>query len=122
MKSRPGLKNWFAPLVIAAARIVLGGLWLHEGIFKYSAHFGRADILLVADGAESNSRVPGYFGVMAHLLHAWPALFGFLIPLLEATLGAALVLGVVSLPAALASLMTLMTYWASDQLITQYPV
>ena len=37
-------------------------------------------------------------------------------------LGFALVIGVLSLPAAWASLLTLMTYWSSDQLIAQYPV
>ena len=49
-------------------------------------------------------------------------LFGFVIPLLETALGIALTLGVLSLPAALASLLTLMTYWSSDQLIAQYPI
>jgi thiosulfate dehydrogenase (quinone) large subunit len=36
--------------------------------------------------------------------------------------GVALVIGVLSLPAALASLLTLITYWSSDQLIAQYPI
>jgi thiosulfate dehydrogenase (quinone) large subunit len=112
-----------APTVVGAVRVVLGALWLHEGMFKYSAHFGRADILLVADGAKSNSRVPEYFSVFAeHVLRGWPSLFGFLIPLLETVLGVALVLGVASLLAAIGSLLTLMTYWSSDQLIAQYPV
>jgi thiosulfate dehydrogenase [quinone] large subunit len=112
-----------APSVFGAARVTLGALWLHEGIFKYSAHFGRADILLVAEGARSNSRVPDYFGVLAEgVLGQWPGLFGVVIPLLETTLGVALVLGLLSLPAGLASLLTLMSYWSSDQLIAQYPV
>ena len=69
-------------------------LWLHEGIFKYSAHFGRADILLVADGAKTNSRVPGFFaGSAEQVLGSWRGLFGFVIPLLETALGVALVLG-----------------------------
>jgi thiosulfate dehydrogenase [quinone] large subunit len=112
-----------ASTIFGAARVALGILWLHEGIFKYTAHFGRADILLVAGSAKSNSRVPGYFGVFAqHILGSWPGLFGFVSPLLETTLGVALVIGVFSLPAALASLLTLMTYWSSDQLIAQYPI
>lgn len=112
-----------APVVFGAARVALGGLWLHEGIFKYSAHFGRADILLVAEGAKSNSRVPGFFaGFAEQVLGSWPGLFGFVIPLLETALGVALVLGVFTLPAALASVFTLMTYWSSDQLIAQYPI
>nr|WP_142280668.1 hypothetical protein [Mycobacterium saskatchewanense] len=103
--------------------MALGILWLHEGIFKYTAHFGRADILLVADSAKSNSRVPEYFGAFAkHLLGSWPGLFGILIPLLETALGVALLIGALTLPAALASLLTLMTYWSSDQLIAQYPI
>jgi thiosulfate dehydrogenase [quinone] large subunit len=32
------------------------------------------------------------------------------------------VIGRLSLPAALVSLLTLMTYWSSDQLIAQYPI
>jgi len=112
-----------ASIFFGAARVALGVLWLHEGFFKYAAHFGRADILLVADGAKSNHRVPEYFGVIAqHLLENWPSLFGVAIPLLETALGAALLIGVLSLPAALASLLTLMTYWSSDQLIAQYPI
>jgi thiosulfate dehydrogenase [quinone] large subunit len=112
-----------ASIIFGAARAALGILWLHEGIFKYSAHFGRADILLVVDSAKSNSRVPEYFGVIAqHILRKWPSLFGFGIPLLETGLGVALAIGVLSLPAALASLVTLMTYWSSDQLIAQYPI
>ena len=43
-------------------------------------------------------------------------------PLLETALGVALIVGILSLPAALASLLTLMTYWSSDQLIAQYPI
>jgi thiosulfate dehydrogenase (quinone) large subunit len=112
-----------ASIIFGAARVALGVLWLHEGIFKYTAHFGRADILLVADSARSNSRVPEYFSVFAgHILASTPGLFGFVIPLLETALGVALAIGVLSLPAALASLLTLMTYWSADQLITQYPI
>ena len=112
-----------ASAVVGAARVGLGILWLHEGLFKYGAHFGRADILLVADSAKSNGRVPDYFTVLAEFaLRGYPGLFGFLIPLLETCLGIALILGVLTLPAAMVSLLTLMTYWSSDQLIAQYPI
>lgn len=112
-----------ASIIFGAARVALGILWLHEGIFKYAAHFGRADILLVVDSAKSNSRVPEYFGALAgRILGSWPGLFGFVIPLLETALGVALIIGALSQPAALASLLTLMTYWSSDQLIAQYPI
>jgi thiosulfate dehydrogenase (quinone) large subunit len=47
---------------------------------------------------------------------------GFVIPLLETGMGIALILGVLTLPAAMVSLLTLMTYWSSDQLIAQYPI
>lgn len=112
-----------ASVAVGAARVGLGILWLHEGLFKYSAHFGRADILLVADSARSNSRVPEYFTAVADFaLCGWPGLFGFLIPLLETCLGLLLTLGILTLPAAMVSLLTLMTYWSSDQLIAQYPI
>ena len=121
LKGKPA--SLVASIILGAARVVLGILWLHEGIFKYTAHFGRADILLIVGSAKSNSRVPGYFGAFAgHILGSWPGFFGFVIPLLETVLGLALVIGVLSLPAALASLLTLMTYWRSDQLIAQYPL
>lgn len=112
-----------ASSVFGAARVAVGILWLHEGLFKYSAHFGRADILLVADSVKSNSRVPDYFAAFADsVLRGCPGLFGFVIPLLETGLGIALILGVFSLPAAIGSLLNLMTYWSSDQLIGQYPI
>ena len=112
-----------APAVVGATRVGLGVLWLHEGLFKYGAHFGRADILLVADSAGTNNRVPEYFTAVAEFaLRGWPGLFGFFIPLLETCLGLALILGVLTLPAAMVSLVTLMTYWSSDQLIAQYPI
>ena len=123
MKPQVKPTSLVASIFFGAARVSLGILWLHEGIFKYTAHFGRADILLVADSAKSNSRVPEYFGAFAgRILGSWPGLFGFVIPLLETALGVALIIGALSLPAALASLLTLMTYWSSDQLIAQYPI
>ena len=123
MKPQVKPTSLVASIFFGAARVALGILWLHEGVFKYTAHFGRADILLVADSAKSNSRVPEYFGAFAaRILGSWPGLFGFVIPLLETALGVALVIGVLSLPAALASLLMLMTYWSSDQLIAQYPI
>nr|WP_241767421.1 hypothetical protein [Corynebacterium otitidis] len=43
-------------------------------------------------------------------------------PLVELTLGAALVLGAATIPAAAVSIATLMLYWLADQLTGQYPV
>jgi thiosulfate dehydrogenase [quinone] large subunit len=43
-------------------------------------------------------------------------------PLLEVGLGVVLVAGVLTLPAALMSVITLMTYWLADQLTASYPV
>jgi thiosulfate dehydrogenase (quinone) large subunit len=123
MKFQVKLAALAAPAVVGAARVGLGVLWLHEGLFKYSANFGRADILLVADSARSNNRAPEYFTAVAEFaLRGWPGLFGLLIPLLETCLGLLLILGVLTLPAAMVSLLTLMTYWSSDQLIAQYPI
>lgn len=122
---RPSLSR---PTPIAAAltgaiRVTLGVLWLHEGTLKYRAHFGAADILLVANSAKSNSRVPGYFKSFSDFaLAGWPHFFGFAMPLLETSLGVVLVLGVFSLPASLMSVFTLLTYWSADQLITEYPI
>lgn len=109
----------------AAARIAAGLLWLNEGILKYRAGFGSADILLVAQSAGGNSRVPFFFRPFGTLMQAAPALFGLAIPALEVGLGVLLVLGlgrVLTAIAALGSIATLMLYWSSDQLIAQYPV
>lgn len=112
-----------APIALGATRVALGVLWLREGIFKYSAHFGRADILIVAHSTKSNSRVPEYFTAVSDItLRAWPDIFGIAIPLLETLLGIALILGVFTRTAAIVSALTLVTYWSSDQLITQYPL
>ena len=111
--------------VVAAtlARVALGALWLHEGIVKYHAGFGRADILLVVQSAASNERVPGSYraftrDVVGHI----PAAFGVGVPLLEVALGIALILGIATLPVALLSAFQLCNYWSADQLVTQYPV
>jgi thiosulfate dehydrogenase [quinone] large subunit len=98
-------------------------MWLHEGYVKFHAGFGRADILLVADGARSNPRIPGYFEFFAEdLLTPTAGLAGVVVPIIEVGLGLALIVGILTLPMALASLLNLMTYWSSDQLVAQYPV
>jgi thiosulfate dehydrogenase [quinone] large subunit len=109
--------------LLSAARVALGVLWLHEGYVKFHAGFGKADILLVADGAKSNNRIPGYFEFFAeHLLAPTAGLAGIVVPVIEVGLGVALILGAFTLPVALGSLFNLMTYWSSDQLVGQYPV
>lgn len=105
-----------------AARVVAGALWLTEGIVKYRAGFGAADILLVAGGADGNGRAPSYLGLLAEAMRAAPGLFGGVVPAGEIALGVLLVAGVFGRWAAFASIGTLMLYWASDQLIGQYPV
>ena len=110
-------------MVAGVLRVVLGALWINEGLIKYRAGFGTADIQLVVDSASSNSRVPAYFVAFARdVLGAYPELFGLVMPLLEVALGLALIAGVVSLPAALMSVVTLMTYWLADQLSASYPI
>ena len=121
IRSRPA--SVAGGVAFGAARIALGALWLHEGLFKYAAHFGRSDILLVVTSVDGNTRVDPHFKAFVDFaLHGWPGLFGFLVPLLETTLGVALILGVLTLPAAIVSLLNLMNYWSADQLIAQYPI
>jgi len=104
-------------------RVALGIVWVHEGYVKYHAGFGRADILLVVGSTQSNSRVPHFYQLFTeHVLGNAPALFGVLVPLIEVGLGVALILGVLTLPVALASVAQLCNYWFADQLITQYPI
>jgi len=109
--------------IAGAVRVVLGVLWLLEGITKYRAGFGGADIELVVQSTASNPRVPGFFvwftGTIMDPLHD---AFGVLMPALETGLGVLLVLGVLTVPAAIASVGTLMMYWLADQLIAQYPI
>ena len=119
-------RRWIlaAALVGALTRVTAGVLWLGEGTLKYRAGFGSADILLVAQGAAGNSRIPFFFRPLGALMQAAPGLFGFAIPALEIALGVLLVLGVgrvATTITALGSIATLMLYWSSDQLIAQYP-
>ena len=112
-----------APVLAGVVRVALGALWINEGVIKYRAGFGAADIQLVADSAASNGRVPEFFaGFAESVLGGAPELFGIVMPLLEVGLGVALVAGVLTLPAALLSVGTLMTYWLADQLTASYPV
>ena len=112
-----------ASILFGAVRVGLGLLWLHEGYVKFRAHFGRADILLVVDGASANSRVPEYFRFVAeHLLRPTADLAGLMTPLTEVALGLVLVLGVFSTLSVAVSSGLLAVYWSSDQLIAQYPV
>ena len=112
-----------APALVGAARVALGALWLHEGVVKYRAGFGAADIGLVVHGAASNPRVPGFFQAFTEsVLGTAPGLFGVAMPLLETALGVVLVLGVVAVPAAAASVVVLASYWLADLLVWQYPV
>ena len=109
--------------VAALARVALGGFWLHEGYVKYHAGFGRADILLVVQSTANNPRVPHFYQLFTgDVLGKAPALFGFAVPLIEVGLGIALLLGILTFPAALMSVVQLCSYWFADQLITEYPV
>ncbi|MDQ1130036.1 DoxX family membrane protein [Microbacterium sp. SORGH_AS_0888] len=112
-----------APIVLGAARLALGILWLEEGITKYRAGFGAADIGFIVSNAAQNPRIPGYFALFgSQVMAPLEPLFGVGIPLLETALGVLLVLGILTRPAAIVSIGTLLLYWSSDQLITQYPV
>lgn len=117
--SRPGHA---ASSLFGAARVALGVLWLHEGLLKHRAGFGRADIQLVVDSAGANTRVPGWFTPFTDdVLGRWPSAFGVAVPIVEVALGLALVAGVLTLPGAVLSSVTLTTYWSADQLIDAYP-
>lgn len=112
-----------AAIVAALARIALGALWINEAVLKWHAGFGRADILLVVQSTAHNPRVPAFYKFFtANALGGAPSLFGFAVPLIEFGIGVALVLGVVTLPAALGSVAELCNYWLADQLIVQYPI
>jgi len=112
-----------ASVITGAARVGLGILWLNEGLFKLKAGFGGADIGLVVDSTVSNNRVPDFFEAFTTtFLGGAPDFFGWAIPALEVGLGIALILGVLTLPAALMSAFTLLTYWLADQLIQEYPI
>jgi len=112
-----------AAIVAALARISLGALWVNEALLKWHAGFGRADILLVVQSTARNPRVPDFYKLFtADALGGAPAVFGFGVPLIEFGIGVALILGVLTLPAALGSVAELGNYWLADQLIVQYPL
>lgn len=109
--------------VVTAVRVGLGIFWVAEGVLKYRAGFGAADILLVVDSSAHNTRVAPWFQLFAtQVMGAAPGLFGFAVPLIELVLGLALILGVGTGLAAVVSVLELTLYWSSDQLIAQYPI
>lgn len=110
------------PVLGGAARVAVGVLWLLEGVLKYRAGFGAADIELVAQSTAGNSRTPWWFAPLGSLMGTTPWVFGLGIPALEVILGVLLTAGALTRLAAFASIGTLMLYWGSDQLIAQYPV
>jgi thiosulfate dehydrogenase [quinone] large subunit len=112
-----------AAVVATLARVALGILWINEALLKWHAGFGKADILLVVQSTAQNPRVPAFYKFFtANALGNAPSLFGVGVPLIEFALGVALIFGVLTLPAALASVAELCNYWLADQLITQYPI
>jgi len=108
-------------LLGGGARVAVGVLWLIEGILKYRAGFGAADIELVAQSTEGNPRVPWFFAPLGSFMGAAPELFGVVMPALEVALGVLLVAGLLTRITAFLSIGTLMLYWSADQLIAQYP-
>ena len=122
--NRSALAALAGAALAGAARAALGLLWLAEGVTKLRAGFGRADILLVAEGAQAGgSRSPEVFQIFAgQLLAGAPELFGLLVPFAEVSLGLCLLLGVFRVPAAAVSILLLSSYWMADQLIDAYPV
>lgn len=121
---RPATAGTRAAAGIAAlVRVALGVLWIDEALLKWHAGFGRADILLVVQSTAHNPRVPAFYRLFTDdVLGRAPALFGLGVPVVEFGLGVALVLGILTLPAALASVGELCSYWLADQLIAQYPI
>ncbi|MGO4488846.1 DoxX family membrane protein [Microbacterium sp. 2RAF4] len=108
-------------LLGGGARVAVGVLWLIEGILKYRAGFGAADIELVAQSTEGNPRVPWFFAPLGSFMGTAPELFGVVMPALEVALGVLLVAGLLTRITAFLSIGTLMLYWSADQLIAQYP-
>lgn len=112
-----------AAVAASVARVVLGIFWLGEGITKYRAGFGQADILLVVGSTSKNPRVPEFYKFFTeHILGPGSGFFGILMPALELGLGILLILGVLPRWIAAAGSALLVSYWLADQLIAQYPI
>lgn len=123
--SRPsgGAADRVLVAVATLARVVLGVLWVNEGILKWHAGFGRADILLVVQSAGQNPRVPDFFRAASEAsLGQAPGLFGVAVPIVEVGLGLVLILGILPRIAAVVAALQLASYWLADQLIAQYPI
>lgn len=109
--------------LFALARVTLGILWLREGIIKWHAGFGAADISLVVQSTRSNDRVPGFYQAFTdHVLANAPGFFGIAVPVLETSLGVLLIAGAGTRWVALVSIGQLASYWLADQLIWEYPI
>ncbi|MFC3241398.1 hypothetical protein ACFOJ6_02390 [Gordonia humi] len=67
--------------------------------------------------------MPAYFSWFARsIVHPWDGVFAIATPAVETVLGIALILGILTLPSAVAGIGLLLTYWLADQLIAQYPI
>lgn len=111
------------PMAATVLRVAVGILWLREGIIKWHAGFGSADINLVVESTRSNGRVPGFYQAFTeHVLGSAPGVFGIVVPILETALGVLLVVGVATRWVALVSIGELASYWLADQLIWEYPI
>ncbi|MFZ4842892.1 MauE/DoxX family redox-associated membrane protein [Mycetocola saprophilus] len=112
-----------AAVAASVTRVVLGVLWLGEGITKYRAGFGQADILLVVGSTTKNPRVPEFYKFFTeHILGPGSGFFGILMPALELGLGILLIVGILPRWIAAAGSALLVSYWLADQLIVQYPI
>jgi thiosulfate dehydrogenase (quinone) large subunit len=93
----PVLPSRINRAVIAAVRIAVGLLWLQNAAWKIPPNFGRGDppdgLYLSATNAVSHPVVPPYAWLMEHVVLPNFTFFGWMVLLVEASLGAFLLIG-----------------------------
>jgi thiosulfate dehydrogenase [quinone] large subunit len=93
----PVLPSRINRAVIAAVRIAVGLLWLQNAAWKIPPNFGRGDppdgLYLSATNAVSHPVLPPYAWLMEHVVLPNFTFFGWMVLLVEASLGAFLLIG-----------------------------
>ncbi|GEK33550.1 DoxX family membrane protein [Kurthia sibirica] len=106
-------------ILLTIMRVVLGGSWLYEGVFKVQAQFSIAG--LVHTIAQGDASPLWYEQFIVHIVGNAISIFNLLIPAGEVAVGLALITGIVPRVALLVAIFMGINYWLAN-MIYIYPL